>query len=47
LDQQSILAYGNQQALVAGLQLEADVLQETRSLLEWLFEPLFSIQGRV
>jgi membrane fusion protein len=47
LDQQSILAYGNQQALVAGLQLEADVLQETRSLLEWVFEPLFSIQGRV
>jgi membrane fusion protein len=47
LDKQSILAYGNQQALVAGLQLEADVMQETRSLLEWVFEPLFSIKGRV
>ncbi len=47
LDQQSIIAYGNPQALVAGLQLEADVLQETRSLLEWVFEPLFSIRGRM
>ncbi len=47
LNEQTILAYGQQQVLVAGLQLEADVLQETRSLLEWLFEPLFSIQGRV
>jgi membrane fusion protein len=47
LDKQSILAYGNQQALVSGLQLEADVMQETRSLLEWVFEPLFSIKGRV
>ncbi len=47
LDKQSISAYGNQQALVSGLQLEADVMQETRSLLEWVFEPLFSIKGRV
>jgi membrane fusion protein len=47
INEQTILAYGQHQALVAGLQLEADVLQETRSLLEWLFEPLFSIQGRV
>jgi membrane fusion protein len=47
LDAQTILAYGNTQALVAGLQLEADVMQETRSLLEWVFEPLFSIKGRV
>jgi membrane fusion protein len=47
LDQQSIITYGNPQALVAGLQLEADVLQETRSLLEWVFEPLFSIRGRM
>ncbi len=47
LKAQTILAYGQEQGLVAGLQLEADVLQESRSLLEWLFEPLFSIQGRV
>jgi membrane fusion protein len=47
LDKQTILAYGEEQSLVAGLQLEADVLQETRSLLEWVFEPLFSIKGRI
>ncbi len=47
LDQQTILAYGKPQALVAGLQLEADLLNETRSLLEWVFEPLFSIKGRI
>jgi membrane fusion protein len=47
LNEQSITAYGKPQALSAGMQLEADVLQETRSLLEWVFEPLFSIKGRL
>lgn len=34
-------------ALVAGMRLQADVLQERRRLIEWLFEPLFGLQHRL
>lgn len=47
LDQQTVLTYGKAQALAPGMQLEADVMQDTRRLIEWLFEPIFSIKGRV
>ena len=46
LDQQTVLTYGKTQALSPGMQLEADVMQDTRRLIEWLFEPIFSIKGR-
>jgi len=46
LDQQSVMAYGVAQPLMAGMQFTADVLVDERSLLEWLLEPLFSIRGR-
>ncbi|MFO1326374.1 MAG: HlyD family efflux transporter periplasmic adaptor subunit [Rubrivivax sp.] len=35
------------QPLVAGMRLQADVLLESRRLIEWLFEPLFGLQGRL
>ncbi|AXF85750.1 Colicin V secretion protein CvaA [Ephemeroptericola cinctiostellae] len=44
---QTIMAYGKQEALQPSMQLEADVLMDTRRLYEWLFEPLFSITGRL
>ena len=47
LDQQSVAAYGQAQALVPGMQLEADVLLDRRRLIEWLFEPVLGITGRV
>ena len=47
LDQQAVSAYGQAQPLVAGMQLEADVLLERRRLIEWLFEPVLGIAGRV
>lgn len=47
LDEQVIHAYGRPQALQAGMLLEADILQETRRLYEWLFEPLYSISGKM
>lgn len=47
LDQQSVAAYGQSQALVPGMQLEADVLLDRRRLIEWLFEPVLGIAGRV
>ena len=43
----SVVAYGKQQPLTAGMQLEADVLQETRALIEWVFEPLVSLSGKL
>jgi len=33
--------------LTAGMQLEADILQDTRTLIEWVFEPLVSLRGKV
>lgn len=47
LEQQSVQAYGQPQPLVAGMQLEADVMLDRRRLIEWIFEPLLSLTGRV
>lgn len=47
LDRQSVTAYGQEQALAAGMQLDADVLLERRRLIEWIFEPLLSLAQRV
>ena len=47
LDRQSVAAYGQAQALVPGMQLEADVQLDRRRLVEWLFEPVLGIAGRV
>ncbi len=47
LDQQTVQAYGQSRPLAAGMQLEADVLLDRRRLIEWIFEPLLSVSGRV
>jgi membrane fusion protein len=47
LDEQAVRAYGQAQPLAAGMQLEADVLLDRRRLIEWIFEPLFSVAGKV
>lgn len=47
LDSQSITAYGQPQALQAGMLLDADVLQDTRRLYEWVLEPLLSLTGKL
>jgi membrane fusion protein len=47
LDKQVVPAYGIEQPLVAGMQLEADVLLDRRRLIEWIFEPVLSVSGRV
>lgn len=44
---QAVTAYGNTEALKPGMLLEADVLGEQRRLIEWVFEPLYSLQGRL
>ncbi len=39
-------AYGEAVSLQPGMQLEADVLVETRRLIEWVFDPLFTLTGK-
>ncbi|GAB3338581.1 HlyD family secretion protein [Marilutibacter aestuarii] len=47
LDRQAITAYGEDETLKPGMLLDADVLGERRTLIEWVLEPLYSIQGSV
>ena len=47
LEQQTVDAYGKTFPLKEGISLEADIKLAERSLLEWLFEPLFSLRGRL
>jgi membrane fusion protein len=46
LKQQTVAAYGKPMPLQPGMKLEADVLLESRRLVEWMLEPLFSISGK-
>lgn len=45
LSAQSVQAFGKSVALAPGMQLEADVVLEKRRLVEWMFEPLFTVTG--
>ena len=47
LTQQTVTAYGQQLPLQAGMRLDADILQETRRLYEWMLEPLYSVTGKM
>ena len=46
LARQDVTAYGKPVPLHPGMQLEADVLVETRRLIEWVFDPLYTLTGR-
>ena len=47
LPRNTIDANGQPRALQAGMQLEADILQERRKIYEWVLEPLFSVTQRL
>ncbi|CAH9060223.1 Colicin V secretion protein CvaA [Pseudoalteromonas holothuriae] len=47
IKQQHVKAYGKESALRPGMTLDADVILEERSLLRWLFDPVFSIKGQL
>lgn len=47
LDSQDIQVYGQSQRLQAGMQLEADIVQDKRRLYEWALEPLYSVTGKM
>ena len=40
-----VLAYGHSEPLQAGMQVEAHVLVDTRTLFQWIFEPVYSLRG--
>jgi membrane fusion protein len=44
---QAIPVYGKPQPLQAGMQLDADLLQDTRPLYEWVLDPLYSLTGKL
>ena len=47
LDRQSVEAMGQQIPLRSGMLVNADILLEKRSLLEWIFEPVLQLRGRL
>ena len=46
LAKQKVKAYGKLESLKPGMVLEADILGEKRRLIEWLFDPLYALNGR-
>ena len=47
LDAQTIKVYGAEMPLQVGMVLDADIWVDQRRLLEWVFDPLYSITGRL
>jgi membrane fusion protein len=47
LRSQTVTAYGTPHRLLPGMEVEADVLLETRRLYEWALEPLYALAARV
>jgi membrane fusion protein len=46
LDQQAIHTSAGIEALRPGMELDADILLERRSLWQWVFEPLYGIRAQ-
>lgn len=46
-DKQTVLAYGKELPLQAGMLLEGDVSLDRRRIYEWVLEPLYSLTGRL
>jgi len=44
---QQVMAYGQAMSLQSGMLVDADIRVDTRPIIEWIFDPLFSITGRV
>ncbi len=47
MDDSQLSGNGQNQALVAGMRMQADVLLEKRRLIEWLFEPVLGLSNRL
>ena len=46
LADQTARAYGAAQPLQSGMQLEADIMLDTRTVFEWIMEPVYSLRGK-
>jgi membrane fusion protein len=46
-EKQTVSAYGRDLHLQAGMLLKADIILDSRSLGEWLLDPLYSLTGRI
>ena len=44
---QQVRAYGQAMNLQAGMAVDADIWLDRRRVIEWLFDPILSITGRV
>jgi len=47
LSEQSIKAYRQQLNLQSGMLLDADVWLDRRRIIQWVFDPLFSVTGKL
>jgi len=47
LEAQTVKAYGAEMPLQAGMVLDADIWVDQRRIIEWVFDPLYSITGRL
>jgi membrane fusion protein len=46
LEREYVQAFGERVALRPGMSFTAEIVIEQRSMLEWLFEPLYALGGR-
>jgi membrane fusion protein len=44
---ETVTAYGRTLSLQAGMKVDADILLDRRRLIEWVFEPLYTLTGRI
>jgi len=42
-----VMAYGKRVTLQDGMELEVDILIDTRRLYEWVLEPVYSVTGKL
>ncbi|MEE2000397.1 HlyD family efflux transporter periplasmic adaptor subunit [Alkalimonas sp. MEB108] len=47
LSKQQVRAYNRELPLRAGMTLDGDIITERRSLLQWLFDPIYSLKGQL
>jgi membrane fusion protein len=47
LERQAVSALGQEFGLRPGMLVNADLLLEKRTILEWIFEPVLQLKGRV
>ncbi len=46
LSRDEMIAYGERIPLQPGMLVSADVVFDRRSLLQWLFDPIYAVAGR-